>query len=169
MVIKSFCHLCLCKETQHAKLKPRGRQSVWIWGHKHGKCSVSLLTLLAELWKRALKSITIMLSMKFLGTCTHIPFSLRQHTTLSQLKCYKNIKIAATLITSEIILLITETDKQPAGSHGAGRGGVLPSMGNGVQEVLTDNPSCEEPATIRTSLPRTRDHFLEASFLPPHW
>lgn len=65
----------------------------------------------------------------------------------------------------EIVLLITEIDKQPAGSHGAGRGGVLPSTEprcNGVQEVLTGNPSCEEPATKST-----KDYgFPEASFMP---
>ena len=72
---------------------------------------------------------------------------------------------------SEIVLLITETDKQPAGSHGAGRGGVLPSTEprcNGVQEVLTGNSRCEEPATIWTSPPGTMAGFPEALFMPPH-
>lgn len=116
-----------------------------------------LFTLLVKLWRRARKSITIMLSMKSLGTDRRTPSSLRQRTAYSQSTCYMDIKIAITLLMSEIVLLITEIDKQPAGSHGAGRG-VLPSTEprcNCVWEVLTGNPSCEEPATIWTSLPRT--------------
>lgn len=115
-----------------------------------------LFTLLVKLWRRALKSMPIMFSMKSFGTRTYTPF-LWQHTILSQLKCYKKIKIAITVLMSEIVLLITETDKQPAGSHRAGRGEVLPGTEprcNSVQEVLTGNPSSEEPATIFTSLPR---------------
>lgn len=47
---------------------------------------------------------------------------------------------------SEIVLLITETDKQSSGLRGAGRAGVLPKIEprcSSVQEVLTGNPCCE--------------------------
>lgn len=49
----------------------------------------------------------------------------------------------------------------------AGRG-VLPGTEqryNGVQEVLTSNPSCEEPAAVCTSLPRAVAGFPDTALL----
>lgn len=77
-----------------SKLKPRGRQEVWIWSHSYGKCSMLHFTLLAKLWRRALKSIVRMLSTKPLGTGTHTPpiFLEAMYNTFSVkvLQEYKN-------------------------------------------------------------------------------
>lgn len=56
---------------------------------------------------------------------------------------------------SEIVLLITETNKQSSGFHGTGKGGVLPitkPMCSSVQKVVTGNPCCEKPGQVYQGL-----------------
>lgn len=56
---------------------------------------------------------------------------------------------------SEIVLLITETDKQSSGFRGAERDGVLPIAEprcSNVQEVLTSNLCCEETGQVYQGL-----------------
>lgn len=74
---------------------------------------------------------------------------------------------------SEIVLLITETDKQSSGFQGAGRGGVLLSTEprcNSVQEVLTGSTRCEETGQVYQGLwlvsqrPHSYHHMVEDEF-----